>query len=128
MTTFLVQKMSLSKSIIIWGKTVSFWTNKVAIWWLQRERTRARGKRNHKSLTYMIWGIKYLCKESRGIVKKWYYETVCFYWWKLLQSRLGNYLAPTLPTFFCLKCATSLFISFEISANTEPKTSILNFF
>ena len=31
---FFVQKRSLSEIIIIWVKTLSFWTKQVAIWWL----------------------------------------------------------------------------------------------
>ena len=42
MTTFLAQKRSLSEKIIIWVKTLSFWMNKVVIWWLFNDVFRAR--------------------------------------------------------------------------------------
>ena len=48
MTTFLAQKRGLSEKIIIWVKTLWFWTNKVVIWWLFNDNFRAREKRNQK--------------------------------------------------------------------------------
>ena len=52
------QKRGLSENIIIWVKTLSFWTNKVVIWWLFNDDFRARErereeKRTRNSVPYL---------------------------------------------------------------------------
>ena len=55
MTTFFVQKRSLSEIIIIWVKTLSFWTKQVAIWWLFNDHLRARElEREEKGTTNYV--------------------------------------------------------------------------
>ena len=84
---FFVQKRSLSEIIIIWKKTLSFWSEQFVIWWLFNDNLKASEQEREEKGTTNSSSKSYICEMHQS--SKWHLKNSSNKFLTIVQTRIN---------------------------------------